>query len=120
MTRVLSSFVESHTTQSHAYQLEHLIIDAGQRCVGSGTAPADAQVFHAVQGESAPLTSGRCDGEEIRALHIGEVEGGAHIGSHARYLDMAHFHIAHMPQEKTKRRCHSEHPRLRILALELL
>jgi len=96
---------------------QHLVVDAGQGCIGCCTAPADAQVLHAMQCE-CPI---RARGAVTAKKSAAPLQSGKTRGAHRSRV--RNLHVAHL----TLRMCRMKKPdagiaptsRFRILVLVL-
>src|SRR5580692_7862052 len=81
---------------------DRLVVRAVEHRVCRRAAPADAQVFHAVQREGAVGCTRRGDGKEVGAIDVGKVEGRPRVRRRVGNLHVAHLEIADVAQEETR------------------
>src|SRR5664280_388999 len=85
------------------------------RCGGirRGTATHHADVGGLVEGEGG-RRAGRGDGEEVRAVYVVEIDGGAGVGCYGRDLDVAHLQAVDVAEVEAVRRQRAKHSRLGV------
>src|SRR5579864_4656848 len=83
--------------------------------VGSGWAGAEIEVVHVLKNEPRYIRGPRSsDVSEVRAVHIVQNERRPKIVFHRANLDISHFDVLRVPNEKTVRRHRAEHAWLGI------
>jgi hypothetical protein len=86
----------------------------GTSGVGGGAAPADAEILDVVRAKAPSCGARRGDGEEVGAVDVLKVKRGARVGRGVGDFDVAHFEIANVAQEESRRRHLAKHAGLGI------